>query len=199
MEDEGLPLRRRVPGAARAGPGSSVAPVLPDAVLRRMQAAVDAARVDVVVHDQDPTTDPIPRISASEPARDQQSAGAANGVHVKPDPAARPRRPAKRRGVETPGGKIKHGRLVRLPRRANGTRAAITKPAANSPSPLDSVTDIPMRTVPTPARGFQPPAPSRRAAPVQPAPPRELPVRPSGPSSEPTTAVSRTAEPLPVD
>src|SRR5260221_1837881 len=38
------PLTRRVPGAARGGPGSPGRPVLPDALLKRMQAAVDAAR-----------------------------------------------------------------------------------------------------------------------------------------------------------
>jgi hypothetical protein len=38
------PLARRVPGAARSGPRSTTRPVLPDALLRRMQAAVDAAR-----------------------------------------------------------------------------------------------------------------------------------------------------------
>lgn len=38
------PLTRRVPGAARGGPGSPGRPVLPEALLKRMQAAVDAAR-----------------------------------------------------------------------------------------------------------------------------------------------------------
>src|ERR1022692_2458514 len=38
------PLTRRVPGAARSGPERSKRPVLPDALIERMQAAVDAAR-----------------------------------------------------------------------------------------------------------------------------------------------------------
>jgi hypothetical protein len=38
------PLTRRVPGAARGGPRSLARPVLPEALLKRMQAAVDAAR-----------------------------------------------------------------------------------------------------------------------------------------------------------
>src|SRR5258706_7386118 len=38
------PLTRRVRGAARGGPGSSTRRLLPDALLKRMQAAVDAAR-----------------------------------------------------------------------------------------------------------------------------------------------------------
>jgi hypothetical protein len=46
MADDSLkpPLTRRIPGAARSGPRSTTRPVLPDALLKRMQAAVDAAR-----------------------------------------------------------------------------------------------------------------------------------------------------------
>ena len=38
------PLTRRVPGASGSGPSTSARTVLPDTVLRRMQAAVDAER-----------------------------------------------------------------------------------------------------------------------------------------------------------
>src|SRR5947209_5960729 len=38
------PLTRRVPGASGSGPGKSARTLLPDAVLQRMQAAVEAAR-----------------------------------------------------------------------------------------------------------------------------------------------------------
>jgi len=38
------PLARRVPGASGSGPGRPARPVLPDALLRRMQAAVEAER-----------------------------------------------------------------------------------------------------------------------------------------------------------
>jgi hypothetical protein len=46
MADDSLkpPLTRRIPGAARSGPRSTTRPVLPEAVLKQMQAAVDAAR-----------------------------------------------------------------------------------------------------------------------------------------------------------
>ncbi len=47
MADDRLkspPLTRRIPGAARSGPRSAMRPVLPEALLKRMQAAVDAAR-----------------------------------------------------------------------------------------------------------------------------------------------------------
>ena len=48
MADDSLkpPLTRRVPGAARCGPRSTTRPVLPEALLKRMQAAVDAARAN---------------------------------------------------------------------------------------------------------------------------------------------------------
>src|SRR5258708_31488142 len=47
MADDRLkspPLTRRIPGAARSGPRSAMRAVLPEALLKRMQAAVDAAR-----------------------------------------------------------------------------------------------------------------------------------------------------------
>jgi len=46
LADDSLkpPLTRRVPGAARSGPRSMTRPILPEALLKRMQAAVDAAR-----------------------------------------------------------------------------------------------------------------------------------------------------------
>jgi len=44
IEEESLPLRRRVPGAARAASASASVPVLPDSLISRMQAAVDAAK-----------------------------------------------------------------------------------------------------------------------------------------------------------
>ena len=43
-ESPAPPLARRIPGAARGGPENSTVPVLPDALLERMQAAVTAAR-----------------------------------------------------------------------------------------------------------------------------------------------------------
>jgi hypothetical protein len=43
-DSQAPPLTRRVPGAARGGPTSLARPVLPEALLKRMQAAVDAAR-----------------------------------------------------------------------------------------------------------------------------------------------------------
>jgi hypothetical protein len=63
MEDD-LPLRRRVPGAARSAPAPSARPVLADSVLLRMQAAIDAAKTELDEHDKDPDTEPIPAVRA---------------------------------------------------------------------------------------------------------------------------------------
>jgi hypothetical protein len=60
------PLSRRVPGAARGGPPRSARRVLPDAVLDRMQAAIDAAHAQAPGHlDAEPVTEPLPRILAA--------------------------------------------------------------------------------------------------------------------------------------
>src|SRR5689334_10820393 len=71
------PLTRRVPGAARSGPATTNQPVLPDALLRRMRAAVDAARSAQKYADEAPppfrdadadTTQPLPVVRASRPS-----------------------------------------------------------------------------------------------------------------------------------
>jgi len=66
MEDDNLPLRRRIPGAARAGPAQTGQPVLSDSVIMRLQAAVDAAKEAPGVSADEPTTDPIPRIVTTD-------------------------------------------------------------------------------------------------------------------------------------
>jgi hypothetical protein len=59
------PLTRRVPGAARAGPAPSTRRVISDAVLERMQAAVDASQAALQAGvDQDPITEPLPQLQA---------------------------------------------------------------------------------------------------------------------------------------
>jgi hypothetical protein len=81
MADDGAsaPLSRRVPGAARPGPGQSAKPVLSDSVLNRMQAAIDAERAQAepehvqaepehlttVPRYEDPNTEPLPKVTAS--------------------------------------------------------------------------------------------------------------------------------------
>ncbi len=73
MENEQLPLGRRVPGATRAGPTPSARPVLTEAVLRQMQAAVDAAKAEMAAQEEEPDPDP-------EPVPRAARAGQANGA-----------------------------------------------------------------------------------------------------------------------
>ena len=155
MEDQDLPLRRRVPGAARAGPGSSVAPVLSDSVLERMQAAIDAARADPAGHDSDPDTEPIPRVAGNAPAKADKHAGGVNGVPVKPDSGARPPRTAKRRRTSTAINNVRHGRIARLQETAP-TASAQPAPAGTAQPSGESPPPLPMRTVPTPAADLKP-------------------------------------------
>jgi hypothetical protein len=67
MEDDNLPLRRRVPGEARSAPAPSRRPVLSEAQLRRMQSAIDAARAEAAVQDKE-STGPPPHMSGTSPA-----------------------------------------------------------------------------------------------------------------------------------
>jgi hypothetical protein len=177
MEEEGLPLRRRVPGAERAGPGPWAPPKLSDSVLQRMQAAVNAAKAqsaDQAV-EQDPDIAPAPSVAREGPTSGMSASSvnstpavngtspakgpsAVHGVQVKPELAAKPRRFSKR-GDGPPGGKSEHDRGARLRNmgRARGTAAA--KPARKArPSEESEPTELPMRTVPTPARQFELPA-----------------------------------------
>ncbi len=70
MADDGTgaPLSRRVPGAARRGPGKPAKPVLSDSVISRMQAAIHAERAQAEPHEEDPNTEPLPRVTALGPA-----------------------------------------------------------------------------------------------------------------------------------
>jgi hypothetical protein len=183
MEEEGLPLRRRVPGAERAGPGPWAPPKLSDSVLQRMQAAVNAAKaqsVDQAV-EQDPDIAPPPGIAVEGPASgvsasSVNSTPAVNGtspangpsvghaVQVKPERAAKPRRFGKR-SDGPPAGKSEHDRGARLKNLARARGTAAAKPARKArPSTESEPTELPMRTVPTPARQFGLPAPPEAAA-----------------------------------
>jgi hypothetical protein len=168
-----------------------VAPVLSDAVLQRMQAAVDAARSDAPIDEQGPDTEPIPRIVADKPTRQEKQASAVNGGHVKQARAAKPRRPAKRRGLATSVESVKNGHHDRPQTGAQATVAEPAKPdIQGQPSP-EAVTDLPTRTVPTPATSVQPAATAAR-----PVAPPELPKRaPRAPATRPATGA---AEPDPV-
>ena len=77
------PLIRRVPGASRRGPGKPARTVLPDALLRRMLAAVEAARA---TEDDaaDPLEDADPAVAADPTALTGSGPGVDRlvGVHV---------------------------------------------------------------------------------------------------------------------
>ena len=71
MSDDGVgtPLSRRVPGANRPGPSPSGRAVLPESVLSRMRAAIDAEHAQAQALDQgEPPTDPLPRPLSRAPA-----------------------------------------------------------------------------------------------------------------------------------
>ena len=64
-DSPGPPLRRRVPGASGSGPSQPPRRVLPDGLIARMRAAVDAAHADqaptgALVVEPEPVTDPRP-------------------------------------------------------------------------------------------------------------------------------------------
>jgi hypothetical protein len=150
MEDENLPLRRRVPGAARAAPAPSGRPVLSDSVLQRMQAAVDAAKEAAPKlggpagpgtkarsgapagpagpggqTDREPVTEPIPRIGApAASARPTASSPAAAGnATADADPAAG-RRAGQRPYLPRPKRAPKRKRMLTSANPADSGRSA---------------------------------------------------------------------------
>lgn len=107
------PLTRRVPGAARSGPERSKRPVLPDALIERMQAAVDAARsaqtssaanvTEVTRPDTSGTDTAIP--DPASPGSGGENPQPANGSDESPEPIAEPLpRPRAAPGAVTQGG-----------------------------------------------------------------------------------------------
>jgi hypothetical protein len=111
MGDDGfaVPLSRRVPGATRPSPGQVVPPVLPESVLNRMQAAIDAEHAQAEDRQGEPNTEPLPRVTESTspsqhaanpvaspsgtlPENDDQDWSAKPGRVARPSRATRPRR-----------------------------------------------------------------------------------------------------------
>jgi hypothetical protein len=161
MEDENLPLRRRIPGAARAGPVDTGRPVLPESVLLRMQAAVDAAK-EASKPGQEPAATPTPSRSG------KGSAGDANGVSSLPDHGARQRRKIKRdRAAKAhANGQARAGESVRTP---PAPPARPTRPEPGEPPELT----VPQASEPKPERKPEPPPlPRRMAQPDRPIPGR---------------------------
>ena len=143
------PLTRRVPGAARGGPGSSVRPVLPDALLKRMQAAVDAAR------------------AGQSEQTDRAAFAKTHGAAPQPD-APRTARPEARHGA---------GKQMRS-RAGQGLAAPPARNGRPSPSRLPAGRSLPVQLWPpveAPPTQTPPPAPTPPLAqtppPVQTQPP----------------------------
>ena len=96
MRDDGvgLPLSRRVPGAARPGPGQSAQAALPEDLLTRMQAAVDAEHAQADVHNHgEPNTEPLPCVTESGATskagrRPASQTGIGPGIEAPPDQVA---------------------------------------------------------------------------------------------------------------
>jgi len=89
----GASLSRRVPGAARPGPGQPAKPVLSESVLHRMKAAIDAEHAHAELrHPDDPNTEPLPRVtvSGSPTKRAAKRPPSPSGMGPDPEPAAEP-------------------------------------------------------------------------------------------------------------
>src|SRR5260370_4931883 len=71
-DQDSPPLARRVPGAARAAPSASERPVLPEALLQRMQAVVSAAHAQAAAEQEEEQEE------EQEQQQEQQTAPAAS-------------------------------------------------------------------------------------------------------------------------
>jgi hypothetical protein len=205
-EDEaGAPLSRRVPGAARPGPGQSAKPVLSDSTLNRMQAAIEAERAQaepehlttVPRYEDDPNTEPLPAVTSASPGRRGKRGRNPSGTGA--DPGVPPE-PARKLGAvaETPPdeGPLRVARALRAagpePVPAGGPEpvpAAGPEPVpAAGPEPVHAAGPPPVRAVepppvfaagPPPVRAVEPP-PVRAVEPppvraVEPPPASSLP------------------------
>src|SRR5258708_11198550 len=143
------PLTRRIPGAARRGPGSSSArPVLPDALLQRMQAAVDAAR-------------------ARESERTDQAAFAKTGGAASQRAAAVAAEPRDRKSTGNPLRSPAGRRLAAPPARSG--KPAPSRPSAGRPLPVQLWPPVETPPAQTPPPAQMPPV--HTPAPAHPQPP----------------------------
>ena len=99
----GAPLSRRVPGEARPGRGQPVRPVLPESVLNRMQAAIDAEHAHAEGRPQgEPNTEPLPRVTASGSPSKRGTKRPLSPSGIGPDLESLPDEAAKPEGVAKP-------------------------------------------------------------------------------------------------
>jgi hypothetical protein len=173
----GAPLSRRVPGEARPGPGQPVRAVLPESVLNRMQAAIDAEHAQVEGRQPgEPNTEPLPRVTGpgAPSKRGAKRAPSPSGAgpdfepladqDAKPEGAAKPPRAARSPRAEEPLRVAKALRATEAIRAAEEQRAADELRAAAAARVQAAE---PVRTTE--------PQPERAEPPVEPDwPPKEL-------------------------
>ena len=165
----GAPLSRRVPGEARPGPGQSVRPVLPESVLNRMQAAIDAEHAQAEVrHQGEPNTEPLPRVTVSGPPSKRGAKRPLSPSGLGPDIEALPDQAAKPEGAARPP------RTAKSPRAEEPLRVAKAL-RATEPESLRAAEPQP----PNPA---EPPPPAESAYPVEP----DYPVQPPNAAAPPS-------------
>src|SRR5580704_4283173 len=171
----GAPLSRRVPGEARPGPGQPVRAVLPESVLNRMQAAIDAEHAHAEGRQPgEPNTEPLPRVTASgSPSRrGAKRAPSPSGVGpdfeppadlaAKPEGVAKPPRAARSPRADEP---LRVGKALRATdavRAAEELRAAsAARVHAAEPEPVRAAEPEPPRAAePRPPRAAEAPPPA---------------------------------------
>jgi hypothetical protein len=197
----GAPLSRRVPGAARLGPGQAVPPVLPESVLNRMQAAIDAEHAQAEVRGQgEPNTEPLPRVTVSgSPGKHVASPAASpSGVlpdtEVQQDRAARPERVARPPRAAKPLRAEEPLRIAKALRAGEELRAAAAARvlAAEPEPPSAAELEPPSATEPGPVHAAEP-EPVYAAEASRPAEP-PYPAQPSR-AAEPPGAMRPTVTP----
>jgi hypothetical protein len=151
MGNEPLPLGRRIPGAARAGPAPSARPVLTDDVLLRMQAAVDAAKAEFAAEEQgqDQSPEVMARAVTSGPSSNEAATAAARNPELERDDKPRAKR---------------HKAIATARRDRNAHRRNRGEPVQPSPSPPAAAAangTAPERTAATPASRVAPDLPKR--------------------------------------
>jgi hypothetical protein len=212
-DEAGAELSRRVPGAARPGPGQSAQPVLSDSTLNRMQAAIDAERAQaepehlttVPRYQDDPSTEPIAKVTSSGPPSSRRAKSGRTPSGTDAEAGVLPERPRKLEAVAEMPPDEEPLRVASALRAAQPEPVIVAQrdpveaaeppllravePPAHAVDPWAHAVDPPHAAEP-PVRAVEPPAPA-----VQPPPVRA--VEPSAPpvGAAPVRAVQPRAHP----
>jgi hypothetical protein len=176
------PLVRRVPGAARSAPGSAPAPVLSDALMKRMRAAVDAARA--TKHDRDDD-------AAGQTGRRAEQPGAGAEGRARTYTGQLPTGPADSPEPVTeplPNLQAALAAVVKTSTEENGSRSPV--PAGTSAPKFPVQIWPPVQTPPVPSA-----RPAAAAPPAEKAPPARTPAPARTPPPARTPRPARTAPP----